>query len=283
MKVEIKHFELKDYITFLKLKISPATRKEFSRSLMGYLISGIKSVGSKNKYHRFSIYSDSKFVGFGAIFNLKGFYEISLFTLPQFRGKGIATEAARKLVEYSFKNLRLKKICGTVDHNNPALLIIAKRLGFRLIEENSGEKIFEKQNTERTFNILFVCRHNRFRSQVAEDYFNKVNKNKHIVAKSAGIFPGPPISERLKTIAKKFGIRLNGRPRGVDVNLLKWQDMIVAVSDDISSKLFNYGPYRNKVVEWKIEDEYEGLDEKIEDRIKRIIKKVDGLVKGLKI
>ena len=38
--------------------------------------------------------------------------------------------------------------------------------------------------------ILFICRHNRFRSKIAEAYFNKINKNKNLIAKGAGIFPG---------------------------------------------------------------------------------------------
>ena len=39
-------------------------------------------------------------------------------------------------------------------------------------------------------NILFVCRYNRFRSRTAEAYFKKINKNKKIKVKSAGIFKG---------------------------------------------------------------------------------------------
>ena len=35
--------------------------------------------------------------------------------------------------------------------------------------------------------ILFVCRHNRFRSKVAEAIFNKLNKNKEIQIESAGL------------------------------------------------------------------------------------------------
>ena len=36
-------------------------------------------------------------------------------------------------------------------------------------------------------NILFVCKHNVFRSKIAEAYFKKVNQNREINAKSAGI------------------------------------------------------------------------------------------------
>ena len=35
--------------------------------------------------------------------------------------------------------------------------------------------------------ILFVCKHNIFRSQVAENLFNKLNKNKKYISDSAGL------------------------------------------------------------------------------------------------
>ena len=41
--------------------------------------------------------------------------------------------------------------------------------------------------------ILFICRHNRFRSKIAEGYFNKINKN--VKVKSAGIFIGNPLDK----------------------------------------------------------------------------------------
>ncbi len=144
MKVELKRFTLKDYVRFLKTKLSPKTRKEFSRSLVGYLISGIRSVGSKNKYHRFSVYADEKFVGFGTIYNLRGFYELGIFTLPKFRNKGIALEATKKLIEHSFEKLKFKNIKVVIDKDNPAPYKIAKKLGFKLIKKTGREIIFEK-------------------------------------------------------------------------------------------------------------------------------------------
>ena len=44
-------------------------------------------------------------------------------------------------------------------------------------------------------NILFVCKYNRFRSKIAEAYFNKINKNKLVSVKSAGIIRGNPVSK----------------------------------------------------------------------------------------
>ncbi|MCK4647591.1 hypothetical protein KAT24_01525 [Candidatus Pacearchaeota archaeon] len=128
--------------------------------------------------------------------------------------------------------------------------------------------------------ILFICRHNRFRSKVAEAYFNKVNKNKNLKTKSAGIFPGRyPLDKSQVKIAKKLGIRIRGRTKPINTELLRWQDEIIAITDDFPKGLFDYGPYKNKVIEWKILDELRGNEKNTEKIIKQIIINVDSLVK----
>ena len=132
-------------------------------------------------------------------------------------------------------------------------------------------------------NILFICRHNRFRSRVAEAYFNKINKNKKNKAKSAGLFIGKyPLSKLQVSIAKKLGISINGKPKPISTDLLKQQDMIVIVADDVPAKLFRYSEMKYKILIWKIKDEYNGNKKNIENIIKSIMKKVDNLVKVLK-
>ena len=129
-------------------------------------------------------------------------------------------------------------------------------------------------------NILFICRHNRFRSKVAEAYFNKINKNKDLVAKSAGIFVGSyPLDKQQKSISKKLGIKMKGKPQAISTKLLSWQDVIIAITDDLPKGLFNYSIYKNKVINWKIPDEEKNNAKNIEKIIKQIMKKVEGLVK----
>ena len=126
--------------------------------------------------------------------------------------------------------------------------------------------------------ILFICRHNKFRSKVAEDYFNK--KNKKLIAKSAGIFPGRyPLDKQQTEVAKRLGITLKGKPQAITTNLLRWKDVVIAITDDLPKGLFNYGPYKNKVINWKIPDEENGNEKNVEKIIKQIMKKVEALVK----
>ena len=128
-------------------------------------------------------------------------------------------------------------------------------------------------------NILFVCRYNRFRSRTAEAYFKKINKNKKIKVKSAGIFKGNyPLSPIQVKTGKKLGIDINGRPQAVSSKLLAWQDLIIVITNDYPKGLFNYGQYKSKVIIWKIKDVLTGKNEEANLKImKEIMERVDKL------
>lgn len=137
-------------------------------------------------------------------------------------------------------------------------------------------------------NILFVCKHNIFRSRIAETYFNKINKNKNIKASSAGIIPGIGLTRSqekvVKTqtlVAKKFGINIFQKPKGLNVELLKKQDLIILVSNDIPIKIFNNKDYIKKVIQWKIPDVLKNNPKDANKSIKMIIQKVNKLRKDL--
>ncbi|MEA3414526.1 MAG: hypothetical protein U9Q99_03325 [Nanoarchaeota archaeon] len=134
----------------------------------------------------------------------------------------------------------------------------------------------KKENNK--MNILFICRHNRFRSRFAELYLKKINKDKSIQAKSAGIFPGSwPLDKEEIKIAKKLGVNLKGKPKPVTTNLLKLADIIVLITNDIKDpeNLFNYEKYKNKVLQWKIKDNEGDSEKVIENILTQIIKKIE--------
>jgi protein-tyrosine-phosphatase len=138
-------------------------------------------------------------------------------------------------------------------------------------------------------NVLFICKHNIFRSKVAETYFNQINKNKNIKASSAGIIPGlkllksqEKVAKNQALTAKKLGISIIRNPRGLSVKLLKKQDLIILVSDDIPMKVFNNKDYIKKVMQWKIPDVLKNNPKNMEKTIKMIIQKVNKLNNDLK-
>jgi len=86
-------------------------------------------------------------------------------------------------------------------------------------------------------------------------------------------------------LQKKLGINLKGTPKGLSIDLIKKQNLIIIVADDVSKSLFNCKEYINfkttKIIKWKIADSFDGDSDFEEKIIKRIIKKVDVLVKQL--
>lgn len=138
-------------------------------------------------------------------------------------------------------------------------------------------------------NILFVCKHNLFRSKIAEAYFKKINKNETLIATSAGIIKGDILdkyqSKSLvlqKNIAKNFGLETNPKFIGLSISLLKKQDLIIVAADDVPKIVFNNKKYVKKVIQWKIKDCELHEKERISNIIQQIIKKVEKLTKDLK-
>lgn len=127
--------------------------------------------------------------------------------------------------------------------------------------------------------ILFICRHNRFRSQVAESYFRKINKNKNIKSCSAGISTGKPIAETVKKVAKKLGFKVSGISKPIRERLLKEMDLMIIVADNIHPSFLS-GEVK-KIVVWKVPDTSQSNEKRIEEIIKIIIKKVEKLNKEL--
>ena len=132
-------------------------------------------------------------------------------------------------------------------------------------------------------NILFVCKYNKFRSQVAESYFNKINKNKKIKTFSGGIFPGRyPLDKLQSSIAKSMGIIINKRPKPIPTTLLRKMDLIIDVADNVPKSLFKFKKeYCGKTIAWNIPDEQEGRKDKIKNIINMIKVKVENLIKEL--
>ncbi|MFH1365394.1 MAG: hypothetical protein ABIH28_02315 [archaeon] len=133
--------------------------------------------------------------------------------------------------------------------------------------------------------ILFLCKYNRFRSRVAEAYFKKINKNKSIKVKSAGIImQNSPLSTGQIKAAKGFGINIAGRQKGLSTEILKKNDLIIIVADDVPKRTFFFkGKYRYNVRVWKIPDVTSGDDMKGNKKaIALIIKSVNKLAEEVK-
>jgi len=131
-------------------------------------------------------------------------------------------------------------------------------------------------------NIIFICRYNRFRSKIAEAFFNKLNRNKNHKAKSAGIIRGNPISEEIIESAKNFGLSIKSKPMGLTTKMLKWHDMAIIVANDVPEIILHDSKkYGKKVIVWEIPDADDGKKAEMEKTILQIEAKVKNLVNEL--
>lgn len=132
-------------------------------------------------------------------------------------------------------------------------------------------------------NILFVCKYNRFRSQVAEAFFNQINTNKSLKATSAGIFKGFSVDPVVFTVADEYGVKINGQPKAISVELIRNQDLIVIVADDVPISLFTENiKFKRKTIVWEIPDVEEDNEEGIKQTFESIKTKVSEFLKSNK-
>jgi protein-tyrosine-phosphatase len=139
-------------------------------------------------------------------------------------------------------------------------------------------------------NILFICKHNLFRSRIAESYFNKINKNPDLKARSAGVIKGNFLNKHQKhvlkyqiCVANEFRLKIKARPRGLSTKLLSKQDLIIITANDIPKSVFNNPSYVKKLIIWEIPDVGYLNQKHMRKTIKLIMHKVDVLVKDLRI
>ncbi|MGV8142881.1 MAG: hypothetical protein ACP5NS_04610 [Candidatus Pacearchaeota archaeon] len=127
--------------------------------------------------------------------------------------------------------------------------------------------------------ILFVCKHNRFRSKTAEAFFNKFNKNKKYIAIGGGLFPGHyPLDKVQVKVAKEFGIKLQGKPQPITTDLLREINTLVIVADDVPSEIFQSDKYGREEHRWNIcdttndkENEAREIISAIESHVKKFV------------
>jgi protein-tyrosine-phosphatase len=133
-------------------------------------------------------------------------------------------------------------------------------------------------------NILFICKYNRFRSKIAESYFNNI-KSDDFSVKSAGIFldcSQPDINEI--SAAKNQGIEIHQNFQSVSTDIWDWADLVVVVANNIPVEIFrkNNG-FDKEILVWDITDNHCSDLENMSNIIKSIISKVDNLFQELKL
>jgi protein-tyrosine-phosphatase len=126
--------------------------------------------------------------------------------------------------------------------------------------------------------ILFICRHNKFRSKIAEAYLKKINKNVD-VSSSGVVLSYSPLDKREIELIKSYGLKINGKANPTTTQLLRTQDIVIIVADDVPKSLFNYRFIKGKLFHWNVSDEHDFDEKKIRKIIEEIVRRVDKLNK----
>lgn len=130
-------------------------------------------------------------------------------------------------------------------------------------------------------NILFVCKHNRFRSKVAEALWRAFVRDKRFVVKSAGIARDVArayvAANVHRAVEKRGGVIADEQPRVVSKQTIRWADYIVVVADNVDVKMFPH----DKTEQWEVEDADESELEKIRVSTRKIEQHVRDLASRL--
>ena len=134
------------------------TKKQAEEILHNIVLKDYQTYG----YGRFAvIYKfDQKLIGFTGIKYLpevNGESDLGYRFLPEYWGKGIATESSKMALEYGFKSLQLEKILGFTELKNKASTRVLEKVGFKInkIDFYPGEEnnlrlsVLEQDNTNK--------------------------------------------------------------------------------------------------------------------------------------
>ena len=125
--------------------------------------------------------------------------------------------------------------------------------------------------------VLFLCRQNAGRSQMAQAFFERLAPGHHAI--SGGSSPATAIHPSVVEVMREVGVDLSGRkPAKVDAKMLAKADLVISMGCDDPAVCEYPG---RKVEDWGIEDP---SGKPIEDvrRIRDVLReRVKQLVRGL--
>lgn len=73
--------------------------------------------------------------------NQTNFYDVGYRFMPQYWGKGYATESAKAALEYAFNTIKLKEVIGTCHEENKASRKALEKCGLKFVEKFQWKNI----------------------------------------------------------------------------------------------------------------------------------------------
>ena len=109
---------------------------------------------NKGDYYEFAIIYNKKLIGLVCLekpSNDKKTFTLGYAISRKYWNKGIASKASKKIIEFGFSKLKLKKIIADNDEDNPASGRVLEKNGFRFIKKIKKKR----EKTGKKINVLF--------------------------------------------------------------------------------------------------------------------------------
>jgi arsenate reductase (thioredoxin) len=127
--------------------------------------------------------------------------------------------------------------------------------------------------------VLFVCHENSARSQMAEGFFNKLNKNRDYVGISAGLKAADSIKPLAVEVMGENGIDISGqKPKNLTFEMVENAERIITMG---CIKSCPAAP-PEKTVDWKLDDPagkpiefYRRIGDEVEDKVGKLVKELE--------
>ena len=139
MKMELRTFTFRDYLSFLKALRNKQLSEEINTTPFGYIIKRLKDKSLRKNNYKFAIIVNKKFVGSINLYKNNKNYEIGFFIIPSYRRKNIATQSVKKALKFTFKKFNVNKIRAQSDFTNIASSKVLNKLGFKERKINKRE------------------------------------------------------------------------------------------------------------------------------------------------
>jgi len=146
----LKKLSLKDLPSVISVLKDSEVSSKLDYKVPGSILKGLAEVCRRKNTYKFSILLEKKFVGLVVLEKPsidKKTYEIGYFISRPYWGKGIATGAVKRICQFGFETLGLKKIIAVTTFENPGSGKVLEKEGFKKIKINKKNKevLWEKK------------------------------------------------------------------------------------------------------------------------------------------
>ena len=133
LSIQLKKLGLGDFFGLVRMIHNPKVSRRLSYKVPGSILKALAEIFVRKNSYKFSIVYNGNMIGVVVLENPnedKTVYEVGYFVDVKYWGRGVATEAVKKIVKVGVEELGIKKIIGYADVSNPASGRVFEKVDF---------------------------------------------------------------------------------------------------------------------------------------------------------